>query len=110
LSEVYLAFGAICGRNPGAFNSGESLANFCKDPHANSDTGSYYLPGITSLEDGEASFIDDPWGMFDKKDTTATDAQRDTQFKQIIDWKNRNADLKVIISVVDGATAAHSLR
>jgi GH18 family chitinase len=23
LSEVYLAFGAICGRNPGAFNSGE---------------------------------------------------------------------------------------
>ena len=99
LSEVYLAFGAICGRNPGAFNSGESLANFCKDPHANSDTGSYYLPGITSLEDGEASFIDDPWGMFDKKDTTATDAQRDTQFKQIIDWKNRNADLKVIISV-----------
>ena len=99
LSEVYLAFGAICGLNPGAFEGGASLAKFCEDSHANSDSGSYYLPHITSLEDGEASFIDDPWGMFDKKDPTATDALRDTQFKQILDWKNRNADLNVIVSV-----------
>jgi len=41
LSEVYLAFGAICGLNPGAFEGGASLAKFCKDSHANSDTGSY---------------------------------------------------------------------
>jgi len=99
LSEIYLAFGAICGHNPGAFNGGAMLASFCKDPHANSDTGSYYLPKITSLEDGEVSFIDDPWGMFDKKDASTTDVQRNTQFKQILDWKNRNADLNVIISV-----------
>ena len=97
LSEVYIAFAAICGNNPGANEGGASLAKFCEDSHANSDNGSYYLPEIKSLDDGEVSFIDDPWGMFDKKDTSAGAAN--TQFKQIIDWKNRNADLDVIMSV-----------
>ena len=97
LSEVYIAFAAICGDNPGAYKGGLSLANFCDDSHAYSNTGSYYLPDIKSLEDGEVSFIDDPWGMFDNKDASAGAAN--TQIKQIIDWKNRNADLDVIVSV-----------
>lgn len=99
LSEVYIAFAAICGSNPGANNGGKSLEKFCADSHDNTDVGSYYLPEIKSLDQGEVSFIDDPWGMFDMKDTSAEATAADTQIKQIIDWKNRNADLDVIMSV-----------
>ena len=99
LSEVYIAFAAICGSNPGANEGGASLEKFCQDSHDNTDVGSYYLPEIKSLDQGEVSFIDDPWGMFDMKDTSAEATAADTQIKQIIDWKNRNADLDVIMSV-----------
>jgi len=101
LSEVYIAFAAICGSNPGANNGGASLEKFCEnsqDPKY-TEAGSYYLPEIKSLDQGEVSFIDDPWGMFDMKDPSAEATAANTQIKQIIDWKNRNADLDVIMSV-----------
>ena len=40
LSEVYIAFAAICGSNPGANNGGKSLEKFYADSHDNTDVGS----------------------------------------------------------------------
>lgn len=46
LSHVYVAFGGICGDNPGAYKSGAGLKSACTDLHAGSSTGSYWVPGI----------------------------------------------------------------
>lgn len=67
LSHVYVAFGGICGDNPGAYKEGEGLANACNDLHGGSDLSKYWFPGMSSLDEGEISFIDDMWGFADHK-------------------------------------------
>jgi len=70
MSHVYVAFGGICGNNQGAYKSGAALAGTCSDLHSGSDTAPYWIPEITSQEDGTISFMDDPWGFFDHKMTS----------------------------------------
>jgi len=70
MSHVYVAFGGICGDNPGAYNGGAGLAAACTDLHAGSDTAAYWIPEITSQADGTVSFMDDPWCYFDHSMTS----------------------------------------
>jgi len=65
LTHVYVAFGGICGDNPGAYKEGEGLATNCADLHGGSDTSKYWFPEISSFDEGEISFIDDMWGFAD---------------------------------------------
>jgi len=65
LSHVYVAFGGICGDNPGAYKEGEALGNMCNDLHEGSSTGNYWLPELQHLSTGEISFFDDMWGYAD---------------------------------------------
>lgn len=48
LSHVYVAFGGICGDNPGAYKAGAGLATNCADLHSGggTGTGAYWVPGI----------------------------------------------------------------
>jgi len=48
MTHVYVAFGGICGDNPGAYKSGSALETACSDLHSGSDTASYWVPGIKS--------------------------------------------------------------
>jgi len=46
MTHVYVAFGGICGNNPGAYNGGAGLTNACNDLHYGCDTGPYWMPGF----------------------------------------------------------------
>ncbi|MEN7538272.1 glycosyl hydrolase family 18 protein [Aurantiacibacter flavus] len=106
LTHVYVAFGGICGDNPAAYNNGGGLKSSCQDLGKANSNGAYYLSnsllnrgGSTSLSNGEVSFVDDNWAYWDRKYTNSDGSAYEGEIQGMIDWKNRNPDLKVVWSL-----------
>ncbi|MCK5818930.1 MAG: hypothetical protein KAH18_06680, partial [Psychromonas sp.] len=99
ISHVYVGFGGICGKNPAAFKSGAGLATSCASLVDGTQNGDYYLKNVKSSAKGEISFIDDNWAYFDKEYTNPDNSKYKGQLAGMIDWKNRNPNLKVIWSL-----------
>jgi len=97
-NKVYVAFGGICGDNPGAYENGSGLKSSCMNPSGGEKAADYFLPGLGPLKDGEVSFIDDSWGYFGQK-YKKPDGTEYTMLQGMMDWKSRNPDLKIIWSL-----------
>lgn len=98
LSHVYVGFGGICGNNSAAYNNGGGLRASCQNLLSGPGNGNYYLNKIKNLKKGEVSFIDDNWAYFDKK-MMSLDGEYSGQLSGMVEWKNRNPNLKVIWSL-----------
>ncbi|BAS67320.1 glycosyl hydrolase family 18 protein [Bathymodiolus septemdierum thioautotrophic gill symbiont] len=96
LSHVYVAFGSICGDNPGAYGGGSGSKTACSNMQ--SSNGGYWMPGIKSLSKGDLSLVDDV-GAFWQKGGVGVGPITKGQMSGMIDWKTRNPNLKVIWSL-----------
>lgn len=98
MSEVYIAFAAICGDNTGAYSQGAGAKRECGNPH-NGESAPYYIPGIKSLQDDKVTFVDDSWAWYDNKMNANLTGLPDSMIGTMLDWKRRNPNLKIVVSV-----------
>ncbi len=99
LTHVYVAFGVICGDHPGAYEGGRGAERICDDPQIG-ETAAYYVPDLTDpMTDDEVTFVDDEWAWFDRPVNGNFNAVPDSMAGAMMQWKERNPNLKIVISI-----------
>ncbi len=99
LTHIYISFGVVCGDHPGAYEGGRGADRMCDDPQIG-ETAAYYVPDLSDpMADDEVTFVDDEWAWFDRPVNGNFNAVPDSMAGAMMQWKERNPNLKIVISV-----------